>query len=278
MKKATFKSTKVLRDIFSEIRRLLETIRPSDPFSKERFQDAKSKISYLLEEGWQSGKLKRWKPLEMLQEAIETPRSLTLLFLAHHVIGFDLSPTTVEGGDPETKCSWQELSSGTFHQDGILVDHLVSGESDLWLRHGDQIISKYLIALEEIESALVGDPEELFNKNATPKRGRRPKADLKRRSNRELLIAILLKHHRYESKNGLNLDPISTEEACNQLGKSLATLSKTWKEIQPTLTYANYVKLCGRYKSLEKLLKAIDSKEGYLERSNKEEAIDNSEG
>lgn len=110
-----------------------------------------------------------------------------------------------------------------------------------------------------------------------PKRGRRSKADLKSRSNRELLIAILLKHHRYESKNGLNLDPISTEEACKQLGKSLATLSKTWKEIQPTLTYANYVKLCGRYKSLEKLLKAIDSKEGYLERSNKDGAIDNSE-
>jgi hypothetical protein len=110
-----------------------------------------------------------------------------------------------------------------------------------------------------------------------PKRGRRSKADLKSRSNRELLIAILLKHHRYESENGLNLDPISTVEACKQLGKSVATLSKTWKEIQPTLTYANYVKLCGHYKSLEKLLKAIDSKEGYLERSNKDGAIDNSE-
>jgi hypothetical protein len=111
-----------------------------------------------------------------------------------------------------------------------------------------------------------------------PKRGRRPKADLKSRTNRELLIAILLEHHRYDSKNGLNLDPISTDEACKQLGKSVATLSKTWKEVQPSLTYANYVKLCGHYKSLEKLLKAIDSKEGYLERSNRGESIDRSEG
>jgi hypothetical protein len=110
-----------------------------------------------------------------------------------------------------------------------------------------------------------------------PKRGRRSKADLRSRTNRELLIAILLKHHRYDSKHGLNLDPISTEKARKQLGKSEATLSKTWKEIQPALTYANYVKLCGHYKSLEKLLKAIDSKEGYLERSNKDGAIDNSE-
>jgi hypothetical protein len=76
----------------------------------------------------------------------------------------------------------------------------------------------------------------------------------------------------------LNLDPISTDEACKQLGKSVATLSKTWKEVQPSLTYANYVKLCGHYKSLVTLLKAIDSKEGYLERSNRGESIDRSEG
>jgi hypothetical protein len=135
---------------------------------------------------------------------------------------------------------------------------------------------------EELETVYRSLPGILAYQNSStankPKRGRRSKADLKSRSNRELLIAILLKHHRYESKNGLNLDPISTEEARKQLGKSVATLSKTWKEIQPTLTYANYAKLCGRYESLEKLLKAIDSKEGYLERSNKEEAIDNSEG
>jgi hypothetical protein len=113
----------------------------------------------------------------------------------------------------------------------------------------------------------------------TPKRGRRPKADLKSRSNRELLIAILLEHHRYGSqKERLRTDPISTDEACKQLGKSGATLSKTWKEVQPSLTYAKYVKLCGHYKTLEKLLKAIDSKEGYLERSNREESIDRSEG
>jgi hypothetical protein len=112
-----------------------------------------------------------------------------------------------------------------------------------------------------------------------PKRGRRPKADLKSRSNRELLIAILLEHHRYGSqKERLRTDPISTDEACKQLGKSGATLSKTWKEVQPSLTYAKYVKLCGHYKSLVTLLKAIDSKEGYLERSNRGESIDRSEG
>ncbi len=111
-----------------------------------------------------------------------------------------------------------------------------------------------------------------------PKRGRRPKADLKSRDNRELLIAILLKHHRYESKDGLKIDPISTKEASQALGKSESTLSKTWEKVQPTLTYERYVKLCGHFKTLEKFLKAIDSKEGYLERSNKEGSIDRSEG
>jgi hypothetical protein len=110
-----------------------------------------------------------------------------------------------------------------------------------------------------------------------PKRGRRSKADLKSRSNREMLIAILHHHHEYESRNGLKLEPIPTEEACKRLGKSESTLSKTWKEIQPPLTYAKYVQLCGRYKSLETFLKSIDSKGGYLERSNRGESIDNSE-
>lgn len=110
-----------------------------------------------------------------------------------------------------------------------------------------------------------------------PKRGRRPKADLKSRDNRELLIAILKQHHRYESSESLRTDPISTEEACRSLGKSGSTLSKTWREIKPNLTYAGYVKLCGHYESLRKFLKAIDSKEGYLERSNREGVIDHTE-
>jgi hypothetical protein len=173
MKKATLESASgCFNDVIADIRRLLEAIRPSDPFSKERFQDAKSKISDLLSKGWQSGELKRWKPLAMLQEAIESPRSVTLLFAAEHVIGFDLSPTTFEEEDPETYCMWQELSSGTFHQPGILVDSLLSGESDLWLRHGDAIVGKYLIALEEIKNTLVGDPGEILNRNSKPKKQR----------------------------------------------------------------------------------------------------------
>lgn len=102
--------------------------------------------------------------------------------------------------------------------------------------------------------------------------------DLTKRSNRELLIAILLKHHRFnDPKKNLCTDPISTEEACSLLVKSPGTLSRTWKEIKKGLNYNKYCLICGQYSTLEDFLRMIDSKEGYLERTNKEKAIDYSE-
>lgn len=161
---------------------------------------------------------------------------------------------------------------------------LIVDQVDLWLNQQPARLGYWdLRTLAESErkriiQGLPGYLAYLQTKATTkPKRGRRSKADLKNRNNRELLVAILLKHHRYGSKDDLKTDPISTKEACKLLGKTEPTLSRTWKEIKPDLTYASYVKLCGRFDTLRKFLKAIDSKEGYLEKSNKEGAIDNAE-
>ncbi len=104
--------------------------------------------------------------------------------------------------------------------------------------------------------------------------GGRPRKGIKKESNRELLISILLKHHRYNLPDkDLNTDPISTEDACKQLGWSKSVLSKAWPAIKEGLTYRNYELICGNYRSLKIFLKAIDSKEGYIERTNNEDAI-----
>ena len=155
-----------------------------------------------------------------------------------------------------------ENVEATFSEEQVeyLIRERVSRERDYLLQRFPRVV-----------------PPVLSTEQATPKRGRRPKADLKSRDNRELLIAILKQHHRYESSESLRTDPISTEEACRSIGKSESTLSKTWREIRPGLTYAGYRLICGQYDSLRRFLKAIDSKEGYLERSNKEGVLDNSE-
>jgi hypothetical protein len=110
-------------------------------------------------------------------------------------------------------------------------------------------------------------------------KARSSKKSLTERSNRELLIAILLEHHRFHHpEKNLNMAPISTKEARKQLnGASPATLSRTWKELGKKLNYKSYCLICTNYKALEDFLRTIDSKEGFLERSNNQEAIDYSE-
>jgi hypothetical protein len=104
--------------------------------------------------------------------------------------------------------------------------------------------------------------------------GGRPRKGIKKESNRELLISILLKHHRYNLPDkDLNTDPISTEDACKQLGWGKSVLSKAWPAIKEGLTYRKYELICGNYRSVKAFLEAIDSKEGYLERTNNEDAI-----
>jgi hypothetical protein len=103
-------------------------------------------------------------------------------------------------------------------------------------------------------------------------KGGRPRKGSK--SNKDLLIAILLKHHRYNLPGkDLSTDPISTKDACKQLEKSSSVLSNTWPAIKEGLTYEKYRVICRNYRTLETFLKAIDSREGYLERTNNEDAI-----
>jgi hypothetical protein len=128
------------------------------------------------------------------------------------------------------------------------------------------------------QSTLLPIPESSFSNNRKGIGGRPPRDSITKRSNRELLIAILLEHHRFNhTKKDLNLSPISTEEACVKLGREKPTLSRTWPAIKNGLTYKKYRAICGRYSTLEEFLKKIDSKEGYLERTNNKDAIDYSE-
>ena len=153
--------------------------------------------------------------------------------------------------------------------------------SRIWNQHDYD-----LLEIKDLESGLKWELAAIENRrnpiqstsSSSQQRSLSKKKSLKERSNRELLIAILLDHHRYKHPSGtLNQNPISTKEAIQKLGKSSGTLSRTWKEIRTGLDYEKYCRLCGKYSTLEDFLRMIDSKEGYLERTNNQEAIDYSE-
>jgi hypothetical protein len=144
----------------------------------------------------------------------------------------------------------------------------------------ERILFRRLRARCKLEhSQLIRDLPSLPGREAPPSGtrkgiGGRPRKGIKKESNRELLISILLKHHRYNLPDkDLNTDPISTEDACKQLGWGKAVLSKAWPAIKEGLTYRKYELICGNYRSVKAFLEAIDSKEGYLERTNNEDAI-----
>ncbi|MEI8213606.1 MAG: hypothetical protein WCI02_15765 [Planctomycetota bacterium] len=127
----------------------------------------------------------------------------------------------------------------------------------------------------EILRTLPGVLAYLNPLKTTPRnlKGRRKK-DLRQRSNREILIAVLQEHHRFDHPSmDLFLDAITPAEAASQLGKHPSTLSRTWPQIKKGLSYEAYVTLCGKYDTLKMFLEGIDTKGGYLERSNRGKSI-----
>jgi hypothetical protein len=162
---------------------------------------------------------------------------------------------TLNGEQPT---GWKKLAFDYWHLDGDFMQSNVSQ-----------------FAREDLDDIWRQLPAILAYRNSLsapkPKPGRGAKTDFRSRNSKELLIAALLEHHRFNHRRqDLELTPASTGDLAKMIQKSPATVSRAFKDLG--IDYEKYERLCGNYRTIREFLARLDNPLAR-EKSNRETSI-----